>query len=398
MIDYKKKKLLKDAEELGCLTPFMSDLLTGRKTDLDAKSVEHTLKEFGKSVKRLKNEKSGRAEYRYKNGHDYKTPHGVIIGHETGLRGYWTGIKESKRGRIVGFSRASQRKFKKAVDCLDLPRGSIKYHVTLTVHHWGEENWKGKEWRQEAILDDFEKAQKTFSTSFARCFKRCAIIYRREMTEDGGPHIHAIVYTPLDYDWATDAYTWVAKMRKAKRQAIIDAGGIMPSMSDEVTDFVHNTFRVLWFNAIRCRPIPQCKMRFFWQYGVCTRMIDEEADPDYMPKLINYLAKTTQCYPRGKPWGKVQKKNLEELKPEAILIPPEIRDGVLRGIWRKVHKDKPFPEKFTIAGLFVGVTSQIVETIVQQVKKTLNKRKRSKPPKLRNSTMRMTKALKNYLA
>ena len=395
MIDYEKKKLLKDAEKSKCLTPFVRELLTGHKTDLDVKSVEHTLQGFGKSVKRLKNEKSGKVGYCYKNVHDYKTPHGVIIGHKAGLRGCRTGINKPKRGKIAGFSRASQLKFKMAVDLLDLHHGSIKYHVTLTARHWGEKNWTGKEWRQEAILDDFEKAQKTFSTSFARCFKRCAIIYRREKKKGGAPHIHAIVYTPLDYDWATDAYTWITKMRKTKRQAIIDAGGIMPTKSDDVIAFVHKVFQVLWFNAMRCRPIPQCKMRGFWKHGVWTEMIDEKADPDYMPRLINYLAKTTQCYPRGKQWGKVQKENFVEQKPEIIYIPPEIRDEVLRWIWIKVHKGEPFPEKFTIAGLFVGVT---VETIVQQVKKEMNKRKRSKPPKLRNSTMRMTKALKNYLA
>ena len=68
MDDIDKKEVLREAERLHCLSNFMRDLLTGKRTGLDAKVVENTLQGFTTSVRRLKNEKSGRVAYWYKNG------------------------------------------------------------------------------------------------------------------------------------------------------------------------------------------------------------------------------------------------------------------------------------------------------------------------------------------
>lgn len=155
------------------LSPFLRSLMKGDPHDLDETVVNNTKKRCLEELKRTNNIESGKAAYWFANGQDYGYKHGITLGHPTGRRACRKTLDQSKRGRIVMFSRESRRHFIAAMETHDLPNGSIKYYIALTALHWGENKWERKD-----VLDDFDKVRKTFRTSFARCFKRCAIILK----------------------------------------------------------------------------------------------------------------------------------------------------------------------------------------------------------------------------
>jgi len=410
MDDIEKKEVLRDADRLHCLTKFMRDLLTGKRTGLDAKVVENTLQGFATRVRRLKNEESGRVTYWYKNGHDYKLLNGIKFGKKSGLRAHPTGLRDFKRGRINGASRVSIRRLKEALATHDLPNGSLKYFVTLAMCHWDMDKSNIKD-----INKEFRNATKALGTAFTRCFNRCASIYRVE-AKRGMPHLHIMFYTPLEYDWANEAYSYFAKMRKCRRQEIVDAGGKMPARPKGriPKDFVHTAFQVLWYNAMRRRPIPKDNLPKFWESGVDVEYVDEAAaskplqvgsdrnvSNHSLQKVLVYFTKLAQCWAIGKPWGYMRQKNLKKFKPEEISQLWDARPKLLARFWEKTRKGKPYPKKFDPTGIYI-IENKEEEGLMRESVQTMRKHKRRRPPRLHNlkpiMTASNTPALRKYFA
>lgn len=414
MDDIKKKEVLRDAERFHCLTNFMRDLLTGKRTGLDAKVVENTLQGFATRVRRLKNEESGRVTYWYKNGHDYKLLNGIKFGKKSGLRAHPTGLRDFKRGRINRTSRASIRRLKEALATHDLPNGSLKYFVTLATCHW--DHWDmDKPNIKEDINKEFRKATKALGTAFTRCFNRCASIYRVE-AKRGMPHLHIMFYTPLEYDWANEAYSYFAKMRKCRRQEIVDAGGKMPARPQGriPKDFVHAAFQVLWYNAMRRRPIPKNNLPKFWKSGVDVEYVDEAAafkplqvgsdrnvSNHSLQKVLVYFTKSAQCWTIGKPWGYMRQKNLKKFKPKEISQFWDARPKLLARFWGNTRRGKPYPKKFDPTGIYI-IENKETERLMRESVQTMRKHKRRRPPRPHNlkpiMTASNTPALRKYFA
>lgn len=327
----------------------------------------------------------GKVIFINRNEYIYQYPYGIEVSFPTGK--YYvpaTPQDRPKRGKISAFSQKSRRRCRKALISLDLPNGATRYAVTFTLP-WIEEDWGGE------VLTDFKHAVETFRTAFARCFNRCAMIYCVEpQKKRGAPHIHAMFYAPKDYDWATAAYSYFAKMRKRKRQKVVDSGGKMPPCPDKgnTTNFLHTVFSLLWFNAICRRTFPKSELPDYWKIGVKVGVYSDDADTIQISKTIHYMTKddATSWKMGIKQWGIVQRKNLIE-KKEIVEIHDRVRVLVLRDIskckrnifWYGGEKRFLFTERHSRrrnpVGIIVGITKDTMDKLIVQAEQNVRDRK-----------------------
>ena len=349
--------------------------------------ARHKAKKSKRERQIQENEDSGKAHYVYRNEHIYQYPYGIEVSFPCGIYPIpEVSPDRHKRGRITSFTKRSKRRFRKALVCLDLPNGATRYAVTLTLP------WMNEDWGSEEILSDFNQSMETFRTSFVRCFNHCAMIYRVERQRRGAPHMHAMFYAPRDYDWATDAYSHFEKMRRCKKQEIIDAGGSMPLQPDKYAtiDFLHKVFSLLWYNAIKRRPIPKDVLPNYWENGVYVDNVTNRTQTVQISKTIHYMMNGVDDLKR-KQWGFIQRRNLIE-KKETVDIHDRVRLLVLRDITRckrkmLTYKDLPPKKKkqylFTThhakrrnpVGIFIGITKKEMDKLIAQAEQNVRERK-----------------------
>lgn len=339
------------------------------------------------------NEDSGKAHYVYRNERIYQFPYGIEASYPSGKYPIpEIAPDRRKRGRITSFTKKSKRRCRKALISLDLPNGATRYAVTLTLP------WKIDDWGDAEVVADFNQAIETFRVSFARCFKHCAMIYRVEPQKSGAYHIHAMFYVPKDStSWADGAYKYFEKMRKCKMQEVVDSGGTMPTHPDRctTTDFLHEAFSLLWFNAIRRRISPESKIDAYWRVGVKVDVYTEAAQIIQVSKTIHYMinddTKTMPNPIERKQWGFMQRRNLIE-KKEVVEIHDRIRVLVLRDISRckrNIIKYFGLPtgkkERYLFGsrharrrnpvGIIIGITKDTMGKLIKQAEQNVRDRK-----------------------
>lgn len=352
------------------------------------------------------NEDLCKAHYVYRKEYIYQFPYGIEASYPSGKYPIpEIAPDRRKRGRITSFTKKSKRRCRKALVSLDLPNGAMRYAVTLTLP------WKIDDWGGDEVVADFNQAIETFRVAFARCFKHCAMIYRVEPQKSGAYHIHSIFYVPKDStSWADDAYKYFEKIRKSKVQEIVDSGGMMPTQPDRctTTDFLHKTFSLLWFNAIRRRISPESKIYAYWRVGVKVDVYTEAAQIIQVSKTIHYMinddAKTMPNPIERKQWGFMQRRNLIE-KKEVVEVHDRIRVLVLRDISRckrNIIKYVGLPtgkkERYLFGsrharrrnpvGIIIGITNDMMDKFITQAEQNVRARKMIYPkPEMKKSQM-----------
>ena len=339
------------------------------------------------------NEDLGKAHYVHRPEHIYQFPYGIEASYPSGKYPFpEVPSNRRKRGRITSFTKKSKRRCRKALVSLDLPNGATRYAVTFTLP------WKIDDWGGDDVVADFNQAIEIFRTSFARCFKRCAMIYRVEPQKSGAYHIHAMFYVPKDStSWAVDAYKYFEKMRKCKLQEVVDSGGTMPTRPDRctTTDFLHKAFSLLWFNAIRRRISSKSKMYAYWRIGVRVGVYTDVSCQIQMSKTIHYMinddTKTMPNPIERKQWGFMQRRNLIE-KKEVVEIHDRVRILVLREISKlkrntivysdfELMKKKRFlfgshhARRRNPVGIIVGITKEMMDKLIPLAEQNVRTRK-----------------------
>lgn len=374
--------------------------------DFEKREARLNARQAKREKKIQKNEDSGKAHYVYRKEHIYQFPYGIEVSYPSGKYP----IPEipsdrRKRGKIISFTKKSKRRCRKALVSLDLPNGATRYAVTFTLP------WKIDDWGEDVVVADFNQAIETFRTSFARCFKRCAMIYCVELQKSGAYHIHAIFYVPEDStSWTDDAYKYFGKIRKCKLKEIVDSGGMMPTQPDRctTTDFLHKTFSLLWFNAIRRRISPESKIYAYWRKGVKVGVYTDVSRQIQMSKTIHYMINddtTKMPSPmERKRWGIIQRKNLIE-KKKVVEIHDRVRILVLREISKLkrntiVYSDFGLKKKKRFlfgshharrrnpVGIIIGITNDMMDKFITQAEQNVRARKMIYPkPEMKKSQM-----------
>lgn len=272
--------------------------------------AKNTEKQKQRFLRRQKIIESGKGTYISTKGAIIQYEHGIKIVLPLENQFIPTTIGRRKRNPISDFSKSTRKRLRKALLCTDLPNGSQRFGVTITLP-WDDSDW------DDYLLNDFHSTVETFRTAFARCFPLCAIIYRLERQERGAPHMHSVFYAPLDNGWIVNAYDHVSRMRNS--QNTNTPIGELPTTFDLniKSKFLCNVFSALWFNAISHRLFRTKQLQSYWEK--CIRVQAIESDP----KMFQYMLKTEQSLKNVKAWGYMQRKNLTERRSEPISYNPE---------------------------------------------------------------------------
>ena len=304
------------------------------------------------------------------NGYIYQYKYGIDVGLDSGTKHYIPSTEgRRKRGVVSGFSSHSRRRLKIAILSSDLPNGSWKCGATFLLP-WDEVRWDGE------VLNDFRASVEAFRTSFTRCFPRCAIIYRVEVTKKGTEHIHAIFYAPHDDEWITRAYTYVMKSRiEADKKEFV--GDIHSTMNDNAKmELLQKIISVLWFIAISRRPITESARLQYWERGVRVKPVKTMSQMIQYMSSVSSKSKKLQSRLKARQWGVLQKKNLVRNKPHRVEVYGRIRVLFLRCISRLRrkrlsrgrHSLSPFgwhhSKRVEAIGVIPGITKELTNKIL----------------------------------
>lgn len=185
------------------------------------------------------------------------------------------------RGKVSSFSPAARRRLREALLVYDLAVDSYRFGLTLTLP-WKCDSWGDPE------LDSFRECFNRFGIAFRRARPRWAAIFRVELQQRGAPHIHAIVYAPVEE--FRGIYTNVLYSR------------------------LHDFFWGLWWDALK-HDLKGGSLDGFYRYGIRADYIRTEA------AIYRYLAdhatksKQAQLGYRGKQWGILNRKALVRRPP-----------------------------------------------------------------------------------